>query len=250
MARERKLASILQKFLEVSDDQQQHFDHAPELSEELDLAKWIEDSREDLDPSPEFMRVSAYRLAKKLREEQKPRARFLPAWKFRLQSRTAIAIALAVVVLFVFINGAVVVNVSQAAIPGDGVYLVKRAVESIRLAAAFSKEADTALYIEQAKLRATEMQYLALEGRYELIPETARAYIRSLNQAIVLLESVHAAQSPLAGELNQQMLDVLSSHKTLSVMLDMVPEEARTEIATTLNASFITSQIAQAIFGK
>jgi hypothetical protein len=136
------------------------------------------------------------------------------------------------------------------AIPGDRVYPVKRAVESFRLAAALSKEADTALYIEQARRRATEMQYLTLEARYELIPETARAYTRSVNRAIVLLDSVHTAQSPRAADLNQQMLDVLLSHKTLSVMLDMVPQEARTEIATTLNISSVTSQIAQAIFGK
>jgi hypothetical protein len=151
--------------------------HRNELAELLMAAQHLKDAP-NARPSPEFQRVARARLMNRLPPRQSARPwlnalapvtlteRLRSIWQTITHSsrRSAmrwIALGLVVVTL---LGSATAASASSQALPGDSLYGVKRAVESVRLALALSAADSAQLRVQFAQRRLTEAQALLQRG--------------------------------------------------------------------------------------
>lgn len=139
-------------------------EHAAELRPLLKTAARAR-SMTPAGPAPEAALKSRARVLQYAAEmrgsKHIPRRRMIPAFQ-----RLAISFALAALSL---VSGVGLVNASASALPGEGLYPVKRGWENIRLFFIFDSQAREMLKDEFENERLQEVNELLAEGRHEVI---------------------------------------------------------------------------------
>lgn len=260
MAREtKKQIRLLQKCLERAELERlepgefaRAHPEAGEVFGELEAAAWLKAERRRLEPGPAFTKQTRSRLFAQIDAVRRPKVLlFLRAWGGMLRTRAAGTIALLLVAAALILNCTVLANASSVSIPGDAIYPVKLGIESLRLAVSFSPVSDAGLHLDFAQQRLTEIQYLALEGRYENIPAASRNFKQHLNSGLVLFEMVCAGQGEQVDVLGERFQALEEeSHKAVFALTGIVPAATGTEITTVIEVSALHRQIAAGILGQ
>ena len=141
----------------------------PEYAAELEpLLRTALDTKEAtaIKPRSEFRERASYQFQAALREMEPQKARGFFSWQ--PQWVTAVIV---VVILLMAGSGTVVAAVDS--LPGEPLYQVKLATESVRLALTPSALGKAELYVELADKRVAEMIELADEGKVEEVEQAA-----------------------------------------------------------------------------
>lgn len=209
----------------------------PERREELEPVlrawEWVQ-TAPAVNPSQEFQREAHDRLLAKLEPQEAPRKTKRARRPILGGLRWAMA---ALAVLFVVLmSGAGAAYASEGALPGDGLYSAKTAIEEVRLAFADS-EGDVSLFNEFANRRVEEMQALVAAGRPEDLPAAAQGYenaMKGLSQSLAEVgEDDEEKANELAGELREEHE---RRTEVLNGLLETAPEAALKGLQRALEA--------------
>jgi len=141
----------------------------PEYAAELEpLLRTALDTKEAtaIKPRPEFRERASYQFQAALREMEPQKARGFFSWQ--PQWVTAV-----IVVVILLMAGSGTVVAAGDSLPGEPLYQVKLATESVRLALTPSALGKAELYVELADKRVAEMIELADEGKVEEVEQAA-----------------------------------------------------------------------------
>lgn len=167
------------------------------LKSQLETIQWLCRHRDALEPRPEFIEHSRARLIMKIKTERayrKSRIENLketfPGVAFPKKFAFRIAVVLPVLLMFIMLMSRGILAIEENAIPGDTLYPIKELMEITRLNLTFSQIDQTALHIQIAGDRLSEVQMLMMVGREELIPVTLDKLEREIDQALDGLTSL------------------------------------------------------------
>jgi len=141
-------------------------------------------------------------------------------------------------VLALILSGIGTVAVSAQALPGDFLYPVKRAQESVQLTFSASAAEQAGLYVEFANRRMGEVLALLQQDRTDPLGQALADYDDQILSGLAFLgQDSHlspAEQSALAGKL----LDAVTGHEaSLSTAMDTAPQSVRVNLAAALTTS-------------
>jgi hypothetical protein len=227
--------------------------YPPEIAEQLqpllEAALWVKQSRSLYEPRPGFVASSKQRLLAQIRQEAAtgrvatPSPSFLTwvAGLFASRQMVARMAFAAIFLVFMLVGSSGIALASQNSLPGDTLYPVKIGLEQAALAVTTNSVDNTRLHIQFAQRRLLEIQSLALEGRYEQIPETVDGFEVQVNQAISDLDHLTAdgidehrgAATTLAQSLNDTLREQVG---IVGVLANSAPEPAKPDLERALRA--------------
>ena len=141
-----------------------------------------------------------------------------------------LAILLAVGV--VFGGGGAAAYAAQDALPGDTLYPVKTAVESVEVALTTDPADRAALHMELAQERAAEIQALAAEGKTDMIPEVVANMQKHMQEGEALATNLalQGQQEAVA----RVMVMAQVAEQTLERAMKQAPPQAQPALAHAL----------------
>jgi len=137
-------------------------------------------------PDADFVRNSEIRLLNRLLARRRETLRMeVDPPRLRLRRLRAVPVLLSISLVLVMLFGAVgVVSASAAALPGDGLYPLKRGLEEARLALTLDAAGDAQLLSEYSDERLREIEALTAAGRIEDLDGAVEAYIATIDRLI------------------------------------------------------------------
>lgn len=202
----------------------------PELAEMLAMAARIRRDLRAQGPSAEFARNAEIRILNQLKARRATgRPSTAPAADRRRWTpipRFASALIAGLLVVAFVLTGAVGTAAAAAnALPGDGLYGVKRGIERARLALTLDPQGDLSLLKGYADERLEEIEALQAAGRYADLGEALAAYSESLAE----YQSASAEFGTL--EATEEIDGKLLQHlEALQQVRDRAPESAQSAI--------------------
>lgn len=216
-------------------------EHGDEMVELLGLALAIRDLP-PISPRPGFRYTARSRLLRTVaaRQQLKERGRLKRVFQFsfpNLLLRPALSLAILIVLLVATLSAGTV-YAAGGALPGDGLYPVKIAVEDARLRLS-GEEGDAALYLQFADERLKEIASLAAKGRYQDMPVATQRFedqLQAASQTISNLPPTGAAQlENQAVHLNEDLAYTKALLEALQAT--QLPEAAQFGIGQAIQAS-------------
>jgi hypothetical protein len=140
-----------------------------------------------------------------------------------------------VAVIAILASGSGVAYASESSLPGDGLYPVKRAVESLRLAVSLTPEGDAGLLLEMAETRLSEVSRLSDLDREDDLPAALAGYDQAVGQLLGLARG-------WPSEADQADLDKLQTRlarhaQVLSALQSKAPQTAQDGLRNALQRS-------------
>jgi hypothetical protein len=227
---------------------------ADQLRPELETAAWFLERSQELEPRAEFVHESRERLLEQIRQESvvgqeveveeepvyEPSLGFL-AWLAGLFKRETLSLRQAMVTTLVtvlVIGSIIVAAVSQSSLPGDPLYSVKTGLEKAALVVTPSASGAARLHVRYAQRRLAEIQILAREGRYQLIPPTVADFQVQVDQAIQAMNGLAGQDLGEAKQLAQNLQQVLADQTpAISHLSRSAPEDSKEELNRVLDVS-------------
>jgi hypothetical protein len=196
-------------------------------------ARRLAEARPAFEPRPGFVRASRRRVLAQLPTARARRPRLGWRWAratgWRSPALQGVLTGLLVLMLFFSANR--LASAAPAWLPGDLLYPLKPLAEDAALLTSLSSEKDAELHIEYANRRLVEIQSLALEGRYELIPTTVEGLDRHVTDALVAVSQVSGQRQETARSLARRLDHTLSSQLgVVSVLSGAAPGAARAQL--------------------
>lgn len=267
---EQRIAGVLQTCLEEIQAGRDSFESAlaryPELEEELrpqlEYALWLTTQQPALQPDADFVRRSRARLMARIQAEQRSAARAaaraagdgdrrppppIPAPSGWLGNVLAVfrvspgllrmAVTLAVLLIFVFGADRLVEN-TQASIPGEAGYTVKRTVENLALAVASDPGQQVVLNLEYSQRRISEAALLVEKARYLDANETLYEFEENVRGAVASLGAVQDGDTVHKELLAMTIHEKLDNNAAqLTSLLPRVPETVKPSLKRAINVS-------------
>ncbi|HET7012217.1 MAG TPA: DUF5667 domain-containing protein [Anaerolineales bacterium] len=212
-------------------------DLADELRPLLETALQARRARPSLVPRRDFLASSEQRVFNLLQHRRRARGPNAAPARSRplgLGLRLAPALVAAVLVAAVGLGGLGIVNASAQALPGDGLYIVKRGLEEVQLALTFDPENEAEILGGLVDERLLEIQALSSEGRIEDLETAMQGYAVAVGR-LALASHAAGAGGP------QSVLDQMTRHITvLEEVQARVPEPAQEAIERAIERSINT----------
>ena len=217
-------------------------EQAAAIRPELEAAGWLISQQAEVSTRPGFVAASRKRVVERIQQEasgQNAKHSFFGMiWPQRLAYRWVAAI-LVVVVLLSSTGG--LVSASQSAMPGDGLYLVKRISEEITYTITLNTTQRIQLSIQYAKRRMQEAAALIAKKNYTAVLPVLQDFQQQVNQAVTLLKEAAGSGTTPPGELKEQksmavalQQDLTQSADTLEVMeAEMLPPDVANSVQAT-----------------
>jgi hypothetical protein len=155
------------------------------------------------------------------------------------------SLAIVVVVAAVLAGGMGMTGVAaQSSIPGDALYSVKTGIEQTRLSMAGDAGDRALLKMSFAEQRLGEISKLIAEGRFTEVKSSVLDFEADINNAILELSTVSAADPARAGSIALQITSALSRYaSTLSDMAAVAPQSVKGEVDRALETTHLASSL-------
>jgi hypothetical protein len=208
---------------------------AGELQPLLEMALQARAERPSLAPSSGFAQTSEQRLMNLLRPRQPIPARRPErprrAWQLPMWRRLVPVGVTAALLAAVGLGGLGVVSASAGALPGDGLYGLKRGLEEVRLVLTIDPQAETDLLSQYADERLEEIQVLSDEGRLDDLETAVEVYAAAIGR----LARASAGAEPSGQE---DVMDMVTRHiALLEAVQSRVPGRAQQAIERAIERS-------------
>lgn len=158
---------------------------------------------------------------------------------FRPRLAPAFAVA-AILLLFAigayFVGPTISSSVTEA-IPGDSLYALKIAGESVQLALAFNTVSNLQAHLTFTQNRVTEIEKLVNMNRTEQIPETLSAFQKELAQVTSAFDTL-ISENPASAKAFEPAVQLVLSHSNeiLNAALVLVPAPVQVVIRVAIDA--------------
>ncbi len=195
---------------------------------------------------PEFRRVAAVRMRNLI--AARPRRagqtiaspsplpnirRRLSAWR-RLPTSVAISVVLAVWLLI----GGGTVYASGNALPGDGLYPVKRAIEAVQLVVSLDDTGDARLHLAFAARRLDEATALLKKNRLQNVEQALTDYEAQIESTLALFGESSDLSPDQQADVAQLLIAETNRHQAqLTALFGQAPQAARPAIEMALTVS-------------
>ena len=227
--------------------------HYPAQREELEpllrLTVRLRAARAVVAP-PEFRRVAVTRMRNLIatRPRQAEQAvvepnPLLALWQklqaaFRLPKTLPATVMLSIVIALSLLVGGSVAYASANALPGDALYPVKTAIETVQLAVSLDEARDAELHLTFARRRLDEAAALLEKDRPEGVEQALTNYIIQLESALATIGEGSGLPAEVQMTLAGLLVENLAYHEAqLTVLLEHSPEEAQPTIELALTVS-------------
>jgi hypothetical protein len=242
---EAKLLDILDKTLSnvisgeasVEDCLHAYPEYAQELRPLLETALQLHTKLAPPGPSPSYITNTKIRILNRVggRSAPKERSETRRPRRRNLILRPAFTFLTLFVILGLLFSSIGIISASADALPGDGLYGVKRGVEELRIGLTLSPSGDMELLSEFAENRVEEIEALLAAGREEDVEVALSDYDEIVTELLTLLEEEDLSNEPeTADELQSGMLHHL---EVLQQVLENAPESARKGLENALEKS-------------
>jgi hypothetical protein len=202
---------------------------AGEIRPDLEAAAWLLEKGQTLAPPAAFTANARQRLTRRIQANVPWQEQGLWQMTMRLTARPVLRLAvILLLVASILLNGYQAVKATRTSLPGDLVYPLKQAQETLELAFSLNAAGDASLHTHYAQVRLLEAQALVLEGRYEKIPGTVTSFEKHVTKALHAIKQVAAQDHNRATLLADDLQIALTSQSGLvTVLSSMAPAEAR-----------------------
>ena len=151
---------------------------------------------------------------------------------------SVVIMALAAAFLVLFGSIGITSAAAQSSIPGDALYPVKTTIERTRLSLAQDAGMRAQMKMDFAQERLKEIDALIKEGRFREVNDVVLEFEANINSALMELEILSKVDPARAGDLALKITETLSRYaKTLSALLESVPEDVRAEVSRALDTT-------------
>ena len=189
---ETSLEAILSGRASLDDILKQNPEYADQLRVELESAVWLVSKRDTLRARPGFVSTSRKRVVDQIRQEASrsgtKRAFLGFVWPRQFAFRWATAFVMVVVLIA---GSGSVVSASQSALPGEGLYPVKRMVEQVSYDLSTSTTRRVFLSNEYSDRRMDEAEALLVRHSYENAGSALVDFQKEVNRSLVLLGQIN-----------------------------------------------------------
>jgi hypothetical protein len=242
---EENLGAVLSGKTSLNEVLQRYPQHETGLRQELEAALWLSSRRDEVKLRPGFLATSRKRVLDRIKEEASSRdgkhSVFAVGWPRQgLVFRWAAALVV-VVLLLSGLGGAMAF--AQGSLPGQELYPVKRAGETITYDLAVRNERRVELNIHFTGRRLQELETLVASGKMTYVEPTLLEYNREVNQAVSTLQEVSNSKTTEKLVLAEMLTeDLAKKADRLSGMTASVPKEFQDQFVDardlTLNGAF------------
>ncbi len=168
-----------------------HPEQAEVIRPELEGALWLVSQRQEVEARPGFVTASRKRVVERIKAEARSQGTKHSLFGFAWPQRVAYQwVAVAAVVLVLLLGTGGLVTVSQASLPGDGLYAVKRISEQVSYAVTVSEVGRAQLSTQFAERRMNEVETLVSRGNYTAAESALDSYEQQVNLTLSLLDKV------------------------------------------------------------
>lgn len=174
----------------------EHPEQAAMLRPELEAAMWLVSRRDQVSPRAGFISSSRKRVIERIKQEANSSSAKRSIFGFIWPQKIAyqwVAALVALIILFSGTNG--LVQASQAALPGDDLYAVKRATEQIALTLTSNDIERVELSAQYAGHRLAEVMELVRKGDTTGIDDALEAFENQVTNTVAMLKSVSNAKA-------------------------------------------------------
>lgn len=186
-------------------------DQAEEIRPELEVAIWLSSRSQEVAPRPGFVSASRRRVVDRIKQEAKSTGKkhaFMGiAWPKRLSFQW-VAVALVLLVLFSGTGG--MVTFAQGAVPGENLYPVKRASETVAYTVTFTDTRRVELSARFAERRLDEAGQLMEISDYQAVEAVLKEYGQEITRTAALIQIIGVSNAPQAAALARDYQATLS----------------------------------------
>ncbi len=169
----------------------QHPEQAEIIRPELEGALWLVSQRQEVEPRPGFVKASRRRVVERIKAEAKSQGAKHAFLGFAWPQRPAFQwVVGAAVILFLLLGAGGMLTISQNALPGDGLYTVKRFSEQVSYSVTLNEVQKVQLSAQFAERRITEVETLLDRKDYPSVTATLSEYEKQVNQTVELLKGI------------------------------------------------------------
>ncbi len=213
-------------------------DQAVALRPELEAAIWLASLRPALDPRPGFMAASRRRLVSQIGQKRPPVLSPVHRLAQFFQKRLVFQFSMGILLVIVLLTGNILTAAAQQAIPGDVLYPLKTFGEDARLTFSFTPASQARLRLEFARRRISEVEALALEGRYQAASTTLAGFDRQVSQAVTLLDELKQTGSVEVQELAVSLSRLIDDQMDVTRLLTAsAPAAVKPELDAVVHSS-------------
>jgi hypothetical protein len=207
----------------------QHPEQADVIRPELEGALWLVSRREEVESRPGFVTASRKRVIERIKAEASSQGAKHSMFGFAWPQRVVNQWMVAVVFLVAILSGAGgLMKYSQSALPGDGLYAIKRVSEQMTYSTTIGEVHRVQLNAQFTEQRLTEVKDLVDKGEFITAGTALQDYEVSVQETLVLLEQASDAQpndvEALAVTLKQNFA---SNAVQLSELVQRVPADTK-----------------------
>ena len=157
-------------------------DDRAELAGLIHTAAQLQDQAEFYQPDPDYLTRNRARLLARIQASRPVRGRQFAWWTaWKRQSPLLRVVSAVVVLMVVFFSGSSLTLAAHDALPGSGLYPLRKLVENLRLGLSIDPTRDAELHLDFAQSYLVDCALLASQGRY---PQ-ARQALQNYDQHIV-----------------------------------------------------------------
>jgi hypothetical protein len=219
-------------------------DFSEELRRELELALWLNNQKDILEPNPDFVRISRQYLIDQIKQNPRPKKRALPGKLKALlsaifgKSASLRVLSFATMIISLLAFGYILNLSSRLALPGEALYPAKLLIEQARLALTINPDERAMLQIEFAQRRTGEIIQLTIGGNYRFLGSATQRLDNQIQEAILALESAAAADPAEAKRLQELLAEVLANQNFILVyLMQNLPPSTWSEIKFAVQVS-------------
>ncbi len=207
----------------------QYPDQADEIRPEIAAALWLIASQREVETRPGFVASSRKRVLDRIKTEARDQGARRSFFGIIWPRQIALQWVVAAVFLVVVLTGAGgVVASSQAALPGDGLYAVKRISEQVAYTVTLNDVQRVQLSAQYSDRRLSEVENLMAKGSYQKAGIALQEFKQQLTKTIALLQNVSNSQAmpklTAAVALREQLANQSSRLTTLTLMAGAPPD--------------------------
>lgn len=155
----------------------------------------------------------------------------------RLAPAFAVAAILLLFAIGAYFVGPTISSSIAEAIPGDSLYVLKIAGESMQLALTFNTVSNLQAHLTFTQNRLTEIEKLVKMNRTEQVPETLSAFQKELAQVTRAFDTL-ISENPASAKAFEPAVQLLLSHsnEVLNAVLVLVPAPVQVVIRVAIDA--------------
>jgi hypothetical protein len=210
------------------------------------VALWLVSRKEQVAPRAGFVAASRRRVVSRIQEEARNSGAKRSIFGFVWPQKIAYQWVAALLALVIFFSGTGgLVTFAQGALPGDSLYSVKQASETVAMAVTVNEVKKVELSASFTERRADEVALLITRGSVDQVDNALQAFEKQVSQTVTMLQDVDNAGAHEKKVLAVAVRDHLTEQAgKLNELQAIASDELRGQLETASNLTILGATLA------